>query len=56
MGTLCRIEVPRAAMQQQVPQLRFATVRLASGPRVHYAEQGDPSGEPIVFLPVYTDS
>ena len=43
-------------MQQQVPQLRFATMRVASGPRVHYAEQGDPSGEPIVFLPAYTDS
>src|SRR4030095_3296442 len=43
-------------MQQQVPQLRLATMRLASGPRVHYAEQGDPSGEPIVFLPAYTDS
>jgi non-heme chloroperoxidase len=43
-------------MQQQVPQLRFATMRLASGLRVHYAEQGDPRGEPIVFLPAYTDS
>ena len=43
-------------MQQQVPQLRFATTRLATGPRVRYAEQGDPSGEPIVFLPAYTDS
>jgi non-heme chloroperoxidase len=43
-------------MQQQVPQLRFATTRLASGPRVHYAEQGDPGGEPIVLLPAYTDS
>jgi non-heme chloroperoxidase len=43
-------------MQQQVPQLRFATTRLATGPRVHYAEQGDPGGEPIVFLPAYTDS
>jgi non-heme chloroperoxidase len=49
--------MPRgAAMQQQVPQRRFATMRLASGPRVHYAEQGDPGGEPIVFLPAYTDS
>src|SRR6266545_4089380 len=45
-----------AAMQQEVPELRFATTRLASGPRVHYAEQGDPGGEPIVFLPAYTDS
>ena len=43
-------------MQQEVPQLRFATTRLASGPRLHYAEQGDPVGEPIVFLPAYTDS
>jgi len=43
-------------MQQQVPQLRFATARLASGPRVHYAEQGDPDGKPIVLLPGYTDS
>jgi non-heme chloroperoxidase len=43
-------------MQQQVPQLRFATTRLATGPRVRYAEQGDPGGEPIVFLPAYTDS
>ena len=42
-------------MQQQVPQLRFAT-RLGSGPRVHYGEQGDPGEEPIVFLPAYTDS
>jgi non-heme chloroperoxidase len=43
-------------MQQQVPQLRFATTRLATGPRVHYAEQGDPGGAPVVFLPAYTDS
>jgi non-heme chloroperoxidase len=43
-------------MQQQAPQLRFATTRLATGPRVHYAEQGDPRGASIVFLPAYTDS
>jgi pimeloyl-ACP methyl ester carboxylesterase len=43
-------------MQQDGQQLRFATARLASGPRVHYAEQGDPDGEAIVFLPAYTDS
>jgi non-heme chloroperoxidase len=57
MGTLVQDRNGRgAAMQQQVPQLRFATTRLASGPRIHYAEQGDPSGETIVFLPAYTDS
>ncbi len=43
-------------MQQQVPQLRFAIMGLASGPQLHYAEQGDRGGEPIVFLPAYTDS
>jgi hypothetical protein len=49
-------EGQRDGLQQQAPQLRFATTRLASGPRLHYAEQGDPSGEPIVFLPAYPDS
>ena len=43
-------------MQQEAPQLRFATTSLASGPQVHYAEQGDPDGEPILFLHGYTDS
>jgi non-heme chloroperoxidase len=43
-------------MQQAVPPPRFATARLASGLRVHYAEQGDPGGEPILFLPAYADS
>jgi non-heme chloroperoxidase len=42
-------------MQQDVPQLRVATARLASGPQVHYAEQGDPDGEPILLLHGYTD-
>jgi non-heme chloroperoxidase len=43
-------------MQQDVPHPRFATTRLASGPQVHYAAQGDPDGDPIVFLHGYTDS
>jgi non-heme chloroperoxidase len=43
-------------MQQEVPQLRFATTRLASGPQVHYAEQGDPDGEAIVFVHGWPDS
>jgi pimeloyl-ACP methyl ester carboxylesterase len=43
-------------MQQAVPPPRFATARLATGLRVHYTEQGDPGGEPIVFLPAYADS
>ena len=43
-------------MQQAVPPPRFATARLATGLQVHYTEQGDPGGEPIVFLPAYADS
>ena len=36
--------------------LRFGTVRLATGPRLHYAEQGDVDGEPIVLLHGWPDS
>ncbi len=36
--------------------MRFASVRLATGPRLHYAEQGDPRGEAIVFLHGWPDS
>jgi pimeloyl-ACP methyl ester carboxylesterase len=36
--------------------LRFATVQLATGPRLHYAEQGDVGGDPIVFLHGWPDS
>lgn len=35
---------------------RFSTVSLATGVRLHYAEQGDPAGEPIVMLHGYSDS
>ncbi len=41
---------------QQDPQLRFATTQLTTGPRLHYAEQGDPTGEAIIFLHGYSDS
>ncbi len=40
----------------QPNELRFATARLATGLRVHYAEQGDRDGEAIVFLHAYLDS
>jgi non-heme chloroperoxidase len=43
-------------MQHTAPPPRFATARLATGPQLHYAEQGDPGGEPILFLPAYADS
>jgi non-heme chloroperoxidase len=36
--------------------LRFAKVRLATGPQIHYGEQGDGDGEPVVFLHGWPDS
>lgn len=36
--------------------LRFGTARLATGPRLHYAEQGGPAGEAILFLHGWPDS
>jgi non-heme chloroperoxidase len=36
--------------------VEFATTRLSTGPRLHYAEQGDRTGETIVFLHAYVDS
>ncbi len=36
--------------------VEFATTRLATGLRVHYAEQGDRDGEAIVFLHTCVDS
>jgi pimeloyl-ACP methyl ester carboxylesterase len=38
------------------PGLRFADVRLKTGVRLHYAEQGNPAGQPIILLHGYTDS
>lgn len=35
---------------------RFDTVRLTTGPRIHYAEQGDSAGDPILFLHGWPDS
>jgi non-heme chloroperoxidase len=35
---------------------RFSTVRLATGPTIHFAESGDVQGEPILFLHGWPDS
>jgi non-heme chloroperoxidase len=36
--------------------VRFANIRVATGPRLHYAEHGDSDGEPVVFLHGWPDS
>ena len=40
----------------QPNDVRFATTRLSTGLRAHYAERGNPTGEAIVFLHAYVDS
>jgi pimeloyl-ACP methyl ester carboxylesterase len=50
------MHAPSAAVQSAARERRSGTVRLKTGPRLHYVEQGDPTGQPIVFLHGYTDS
>ena len=50
---------PTVAARQPVEDfktIRFGTVPLATGIRMHFAERGDPSGEPIILLHGYSDS
>ena len=43
-------------MQHAGQEPGFGVTHLATGPRVHYADQGDPSGEAIVFVHGWPDS
>jgi non-heme chloroperoxidase len=54
--TVGRSESGRRRVMRQPNGVEFATVHLATGPRLHYAERGDREGEAIVFLHAYTDS
>jgi non-heme chloroperoxidase len=50
----------RAKRSEDAPRhptvMRHAEVRLTTGVRVHYVEQGDPNGPPIILLHGYSDS
>src|SRR3712207_3832808 len=37
-------------------KVKFATTPLSTGPHLHYAQRGDPTGEAIIFLHGYSDS
>jgi non-heme chloroperoxidase len=37
-------------------RLHFATTAVATGPLLHYAEQGDPGGEALLFIHGWPDS
>ncbi|HKU61379.1 MAG TPA: alpha/beta hydrolase [Gemmatimonadales bacterium] len=41
---------------EPTPQRRFDQVTLATGVRLHYAEQGDPHGPAVILLHGYSDS
>jgi pimeloyl-ACP methyl ester carboxylesterase len=43
-------------MTRAASDLRFGTARVATGPRLHYAERGDPAGQAILFLHGWPDS
>lgn len=43
-------------MMHQPKSVEFATTYLSTGPRLHFAEQGDRTGEAIIFLHGYVDS
>lgn len=43
-------------MGRAVPGVRFGTTRIATGPRLHYAERGDSDGQAILFLHGWPDS
>jgi non-heme chloroperoxidase len=43
-------------MGRDASELRFATTHVATGPWLHYAEQGDPAGSAILFLHGWPDS
>jgi non-heme chloroperoxidase len=48
--------VKRRYTMHQPNDVQFAKIRLSTGPRLHYAEQGDRTGEAIIFLHAYVDS
>jgi non-heme chloroperoxidase len=50
------MRAPTSAILPAAHGLRSGVVRLATGPRLHYVEQGNLSGEPIVFVHGWPDS
>jgi non-heme chloroperoxidase len=47
---------PTATAYAQTPVMRHSDVRLKTGVRLHYVEQGDPNGPAIILLHGYSDS
>ena len=60
LAALVALALPATASAQATayapPAPRFADVRLPTGVRLRYAEQGNPGGDPVILLHGYTDS
>jgi pimeloyl-ACP methyl ester carboxylesterase len=50
------LKAERVSSSGSPTALRFSDVRLQTGVRLRYAEQGDPSGQPLIMLHGYSDS
>ncbi|MBD0370219.1 MAG: alpha/beta fold hydrolase [Pyrinomonadaceae bacterium] len=51
-----RLKPLEASTKSNAAALRFSDVRLKTGVRLRYAEQGDPAGQPVIMLHGYSDS
>jgi pimeloyl-ACP methyl ester carboxylesterase len=56
MSPIVTAALVAAAVASPSDTPRFAQVRLSTGVRIHYAEQGPSSAEPIILLHGYSDS
>jgi non-heme chloroperoxidase len=46
----------RRHTMHRLNDVQFATIRLSTGPRLHYAERGDREGKEIIFVHAFVDS
>jgi len=44
------------AQIRSTPRLKFSSLKLKTGIRVHYGQQGNPSGRPVILLHGFSDS
>ena len=56
MATAMQPLISDTAATRQEPATRLSTVRLSTGFRTRYAEQGDPRGEALLFIHGWPDS
>ena len=50
------LSISTASAYANAPAVRHAEVRVNTGVRLHYVEQGNPNGQPLILLHGYSDS